>query len=286
VAKLFYVIGGRKPDTTFIIIRKVLMYFRAFCIILSEMKLLQKITRTKYMKYRKKPICVEAIEWTGANVDELDQFMGNKSYSLTDGQLYIETMEGTLRVGKGDYIIRGIKGEYYPCKPDVFLETYEPVDSDELNAEQTSQNTSIPVVPLNIIIDAIEMASDEWNQYLDIEKMAVVSLPEYPFKDEYDEDDQELADLIDEEWNTRFFSLPDRYEIHEYSIMEKFIRNLTNERVQEGLAAAIRGRGAFRRFKDRLYDYGLEKAWYQFQEQEYRRIAVEWCEDHGFRYSE
>ena len=68
--------------------------------------------------------------------------------------------------------------------------------------------------------------------------------------------------------------------------MEKLIWYLQNEQVQDGLAAAISGRGAFRRFKDRLYDYGLEQAWYQFQEQEYRKIAVEWCEDHGFRYSE
>ena len=238
------------------------------------------------MKYRKKPLCIEAIEWTGANVDDLDQFMDHKAYSIIDDQLYIETIEGTLHADKGDYVIRGIKGEYYPCKPDIFLETYEPVDNDELNADKDLNTGIRPVVPLDIIIDAIEMADDEWNQYLDIEKMEAVSLPEYPFGGEYDEEDQELADLIDEEWNTRFFPLPSKYDIHEYSIMEQFIWDLPNERVQEGLAAAIRGKGAFRRFKDRLYDYGLEQAWYQYQEQAYRKIAVEWCEGHGFCCSE
>ena len=151
------------------------------------------------MKYRKKPLCIDAIEWTGTNIDDLDQFMDHKAYSIIDDQLYIETIEGTLQASKGDYVIRGIKGEYYPCKPDIFLETYEPVDNDKLNADKDLNTGIKPMVPLDIIIDAIEMADDEWNQYLDIEKMEVVSLPEYPFGGEYDEEDQELADLIDEE---------------------------------------------------------------------------------------
>ena len=54
-------------------------------------------------------------------------------------------------------------------------------------------------IPLHILIDAIEMANDEWNQYLDIEEMQVVSLPEYPFAGEYDEEDQELSERIEEE---------------------------------------------------------------------------------------
>ena len=246
-------------------------------------KEIQQSREDEIMKYRKKPVCIDAIKWLGDNIYELNQFMGREGYYIRNDQLYIETLEGTLHAGIGDYIIRGIKGEYYPCKPDIFYETYEPVD-DKSDIEPDSNHK--PIVPLNIIVDAIEMANDEWNQYLDIEKMEVVSLPEYPFGGEYDEEDQELADLIDEEWNKRFFPLPSQYDIHEYSIMERFIWDLPNERVQEGLASAIRGKGAFRRFKDRLYQYGLEQAWYQYQERAYRNIAIEWCEEHGFRYSE
>ena len=78
-------------------------------------------------------------------------------------------------------------------------------------------------VPLQLVYDAIETADDTWKQYLDIEKMEIVSLPEAPFMGEYDEEDQELADMIEEGWHTRFFGLPTRFDIHEYSIMERFI---------------------------------------------------------------
>ena len=83
-----------------------------------------------------------------------------------------------------------------------------------------------PIVSLHLIRDAIETASDEWIQYLDIETMEIVRLPEYPFAGEYDEEEQALADLIEEKWQIRFFRLPSKLDIHEYSIMEKFIWSL------------------------------------------------------------
>lgn len=137
-------------------------------------------------------------------------------------------------------------------------------------------------VPLSLIVNAIEMASDEWNQYLDIEKMEVVSLPEYPFASEYDEEEQELADLIDAEWNVRFFGLPSKYDIHEYSIMEDFIWSLPEGHMQDVLENAIRGKGAFRRFRDSIIRYGVEQDWYDFQIEAYRKLAVEWCENRKF----
>ena len=139
-------------------------------------------------------------------------------------------------------------------------------------------------IPLSIIADAIEMADDEWNQYLDIEEMEIVSLPEYPFAGEYDEEDQELSDLIEEQWNVRFFGLPSKFDIHEYSIMEEFIESLPEGRMQDTLENSIRGRGAFRRFKDSIIRYGIEQRWYDYQEEAYLRLAREWCEDHGFAY--
>ena len=81
------------------------------------------------------------------------------------------------------------------------------------------EDLSKVVVPLKLIRDAIEMVSDEWKQYLDIEKMEVVSLPEYLYAGEYDEEDQEMADMIEEGWRVRFFGLPSKFDVHEYSIM-------------------------------------------------------------------
>lgn len=141
------------------------------------------------------------------------------------------------------------------------------------------------VIPLSLIYDAIEMADDAWNQYLDIEKMEVVSLPESPFMGEYDEDDRKLADLIEEGWHTRFFGLPSKFDIHEYNIMERFIWELPEGNMQDTLERAIRGKGAFRRFKDAVCRFGIERQWYDFQAAKYREMAIEWCEEHGFAYS-
>lgn len=92
------------------------------------------------MKYRKKPIIIEAIQWNGNNLEEVMKFIGsefkyetNTSYATDkfvyfDGRLLLHTLEGTMQLSLGDYIIKGIKGEFYPCKPDIFEETYEVVE--------------------------------------------------------------------------------------------------------------------------------------------------------------
>ena len=77
-------------------------------------------------KYRKKPVVIEAIQWTGKNLSEIDNFMGgiveNKETTLV-----IHTLEGDMKASIGDYIIKGVNGEFYPCKPDIFAKTYEEV---------------------------------------------------------------------------------------------------------------------------------------------------------------
>ncbi len=76
--------------------------------------------------YRKKPVVIRAIQYTGDNMDEIMLFIGARN--LQDGQvreLTIETPEGNMKVRPGDYVIRGVKGELYPCKPDIFHATYE-----------------------------------------------------------------------------------------------------------------------------------------------------------------
>ncbi|MED1850333.1 hypothetical protein P4V33_01575 [Brevibacillus borstelensis] len=85
-------------------------------------------------KYRKKPVIVDAIRWDGSNYHEVCDFvekplaMEYSSFPPSERILVIETLEGTVRASAGDIIIRGVKGEFYPCKPDIFEETYEPVD--------------------------------------------------------------------------------------------------------------------------------------------------------------
>ena len=82
------------------------------------------------MKYRKKPVIVEAIKYTlNSSKDVFDFAKGKVRHDLLprSTDLRIETLEGTMRVSIGDYIIKGVKGEFYPCKPDIFEQTYEEV---------------------------------------------------------------------------------------------------------------------------------------------------------------
>jgi hypothetical protein len=82
------------------------------------------------MKYRKKPVVIEAVQWTGPNLNELRNWITGSNLptgvnSAYGDFLHIETLEGCMEASLGDYIIKGIKGEFYPCKPDIFAATYE-----------------------------------------------------------------------------------------------------------------------------------------------------------------
>ena len=100
-------------------------------------------------KYRKKPVIIEAIQWTGKNLIEVSAFINNESYAealkeydrcfpdklcrdvhkdiIKREGFCIETLEGNMKGKIGDYIIKGVNGEFYPCKPDIFAKTYEEV---------------------------------------------------------------------------------------------------------------------------------------------------------------
>jgi len=82
------------------------------------------------MKYRKKPVVIEAVQWLGTKVswDEIIE-MGVKWRPGVMGTetFIVETLEGEHIASKGDFIIKGVAGEFYPCKPDIFEQTYEPV---------------------------------------------------------------------------------------------------------------------------------------------------------------
>ena len=80
------------------------------------------------MKFRKKPVVIEAIQWNGDIEPMLDFYKGME---CRDGELYIRTLEGEMHVSLGDFIIKGVQGEFYPCKPDIFERTYEKIDNEQ-----------------------------------------------------------------------------------------------------------------------------------------------------------
>lgn len=81
-------------------------------------------------KYRKKPVVIEAVQYLGfhENGEECELFLGSsfETHIATKNQIMVRTMEGELTASQGDYLIRGVQGEFYPCKPDIFAATYEP----------------------------------------------------------------------------------------------------------------------------------------------------------------
>lgn len=99
-------------------------------------------------RYRRKPVEIEAVQWQHsgrgtirqANIEEVEAFLGFYPLVRPDrlGQLGIETLEGTMWAAPGDWIIRGVQGEFYPCKSDIFEATYEKV-ADERDADPVSE---------------------------------------------------------------------------------------------------------------------------------------------------
>ena len=97
-------------------------------------------------RYRKKPVVIEAVQWDGTSggantvIDWINDNEGCARYRCAPGgctgteeghRVAIETLEGTMFADAGDWIIRGVQGEFYPCKSDIFEATYERVDDDE-----------------------------------------------------------------------------------------------------------------------------------------------------------
>jgi hypothetical protein len=94
------------------------------------------------MKFRKKPIVINAVQWVGTNLKEVIDFTGLHESAAkrwtweeyaqivaTEG-LKIFTLSGPVILKTGDWVIRGVNGEYYPCKPDIFEKTYDPVEEE------------------------------------------------------------------------------------------------------------------------------------------------------------
>ncbi|MCP4267423.1 MAG: hypothetical protein GY777_17975 [Candidatus Brocadiaceae bacterium] len=74
-------------------------------------------------KFIKKPVAIEALKFTGENWGDVEAFVPVGKYN-DDGTFQIVTLEGEHKCSIGDYIIKGVKGEFYPCKPDIFEQTY------------------------------------------------------------------------------------------------------------------------------------------------------------------
>lgn len=83
--------------------------------------------------YRKKPVTIEAVQYQREdNILAVQEFVRESlKYNPDDNEYYIKTLEGDMKASIGDWIIKGVQGEFYPCKPDIFEKTYEKVAEEE-----------------------------------------------------------------------------------------------------------------------------------------------------------
>lgn len=127
-------------------------------------------------KFVKKPVVIEAVEYNGTNKDEIEAFVGKSLPTLMtdmkDTGLIIPTLEGDMKASKGDYIIKGIKGEFYPCKPDIFKSTYNVVEDNNgiLSEGEKRIRTAFNVLSLEtvdiikqLMAEAINLLSRDQN---------------------------------------------------------------------------------------------------------------------------
>lgn len=132
-------------------------------------------------------------------------------------------------------------------------------------------------VKLNDIIEALNFVNDETQCFYSIKKEEIIMVWDGMVNGETNPD---LIEEIEENFE-EYITLPGKYEIDEYSMMEEFIDSLPEGRKQDELYDVIQGRGAFRRFKDEVYELGLEQKWYKYRDDAYEKLALEWCEENG-----
>lgn len=150
---------------------------------------------------------------------------------------------------------------------------------------------------LSDLLLALEMASDEIIMRFDRQLGQIVSVDGSLFRQAEDGEDEDFSELPDwqqeevktareilEDDGSRFIDPPDKFEFHEYRQMERFIGTVENQRVAEELWRAIKGKGAFRYFKDTLHRHGIEEQWYRFRDTAMKEFVIAWANDNNVEF--
>jgi alpha-acetolactate decarboxylase len=147
---------------------------------------------------------------------------------------------------------------------------------------------------LSEIMEAIEFQTGESTAYLNKETGEIITISEEEFQAAEDEDSPEnypewqqdnvktAMQILDNEEN--FLTLPTKHDINEYLIMETFCLSIKNKLISEALSDAIKGNGAFPRFKDNVQRFKIADKWYRFREEAIKQIAIEWCRSKHIEY--
>ena len=146
---------------------------------------------------------------------------------------------------------------------------------------------------LKDLVEALEMQGLETSSYVNLKTGEVVTLTDEELT--FGDDDTFLEDLP--EWMVEarrlvkdvlhsgdYLALPDQWKLHDYRIISDFCWAQTDDEIRERLLEAIKGKGAFRRFKDRAYDLGVIDQWYEYRYARFEAFMVEWCKESGVDY--
>jgi len=150
---------------------------------------------------------------------------------------------------------------------------------------------------LSKIVEALDIQNDEDSSYLDKITSEVISLSHDDFSavedgeslDDYAQWEREniqMAEKILNDCHKNYLPLPSKFDVHEYRIMEKFCFSVQDEEICETLCNAIRGRGAFRRFKDCIYRFEIADDWYKYRSESLKEMAIDWCDANDIAYED
>ncbi|MFD1363577.1 UPF0158 family protein [Lentibacillus salinarum] len=152
-------------------------------------------------------------------------------------------------------------------------------------------------VKLSELADEMDMQMDDHFQLVNKETGEIVIIMEslvriaedgepYDHLPDWQQEQMELAIDFVEYDMAKYLPIPSQFDINEYGMMEDFCFSIKDSKAQDKLLHAIRGKGAFRRFKDMIIDLDLEEDWYDYRDKRYKQIAIEFCEDNGLEYVE
>jgi Uncharacterised protein family (UPF0158) len=162
-------------------------------------------------------------------------------------------------------------------------------------------------VSLRDLVDELQMLPNEGTAYLNKVTGKVITLTDdiVAMAEIDDEIEEELEDITGDMMNAApdleteyyqevkrvlafdpdYLKLPSRFEIHEYEIMERFCLSVPDGKISDVLLGKIRGSGAFHRFKNTIYQYGLEDDWFKYRDEAYKEIAIAWLESNRIAFA-
>jgi hypothetical protein len=151
-------------------------------------------------------------------------------------------------------------------------------------------------VKIRNIVEAIDLQTDESTAFLNKRTGEIVTIlakefnavaNQEPLEDapEWEQADMRMAqEILGNEGD--FLGLPAKDKMDEYQIMERFCLSVRDRKISEALYVSIKGKGAFRRFKDQTLRLGIEDQWYQYREESIKQIAIDWCKSHRIDFEE